>query len=148
MTDPTNFEEILSDDPGNPIFAEFAESLRQQGTRLAALSVCLAGLSANPTCHRGRLVLARVFFDLGYHAFAVRELEELSIALPKVESITKLLNKFDPGRDGRRLGDKAPYPQSDDVGRAGCPQPAATEETVAETEFDLAEIELATEDEK
>jgi hypothetical protein len=57
--------EMLKADPGNPLFASFAESLRQEGRHQEAMAVCFTGLSANPSCHGGRLVLARCFYERG-----------------------------------------------------------------------------------
>lgn len=120
------FKEILAENPGNPLFAEYAERLRVAGDHSEAMNVCLAGLSANPACHRGRLVLARAFYDRSYLPFAVRELEYLVRELPDNESLRKLLNKLSP------QGTAAPSQTG----------PAVAAQTVAEAEFDFSDIEL------
>lgn len=108
-------------------FAESAENLRRSGKLEEALKVCLQGLSANPAHHKGRLVLARVFFEMGYLPFAIREIEELCEALPESKSLQRLRDKLSP-------------------------QPAeasgGAEETVAEADFDLDELDLIAKDEE
>lgn len=129
----------LHEDAGDPIFAEYADQLRREGRHEEALHCCLAGLSANPTCHRGRLVLARLFYDWRYLSFAVRELEHLRSQLPSNTSITKLLAKLSPGGSSSAPSDAlAPEPAS-----ASPNQPVA----VAEGEFDLDALELVDEEE-
>jgi hypothetical protein len=85
---------LIAKDPGNPQFVILAENFRARGQQLEAVRVLMAGLSANPTYHRGRLLLARLFYELQFVPFAIRELEELQRALPQSLSIAKLLNKF------------------------------------------------------
>ena len=86
----------MEKDPGDPIFAEFAEKLVASGQQKEAVEICLKGLSKNPECHRGRLALAYAFFKSGYIPFALREIEYLSYFLPENQALKKLLNKFDP----------------------------------------------------
>ena len=129
-----NFEALLRDDPGNPAFANFAESLLNQGKWSEALEVCLAGLSSNPSCHKGRLLLARVYFERNHLPFAVREVRELLDALPENKFIRRLLERLSPesaASSGHRT-----------TGNTG------EEKTVAEAEFDIGEIDLLVEDKK
>lgn len=127
MASETELKKSVTEDSGNPAFAELAEILRKRGEHSAALEMCLTGLSKNPTCHLGRLVLARVFYDRRMYAFAVRELEALHLALPQSKTITKLLEKLSPGSLSEKLES------------AGVAQP---DETVAETDFDFEELDL------
>lgn len=116
--------EVLRADPGNPVFAECAEELRLSGHWLEGIRVCLSGLSANPSCHRGRLVLARIYFEQGFIPFSVREVELLRKSLPELKSIQRLYDRFYPG---------------------GAPIGETGDTTVAESDFDISEIELVEE---
>ena len=91
-----NIPELLRTDPGNPVFAEHADALREAGKPLEALQVCLSGLEANGSCHIGRLLLARIFFDLGHTSFAIRELEVLRQAVPSNVSLMRLVERLAP----------------------------------------------------
>lgn len=127
----TNYEAILVTDPGNPLFAEYAENLLSQGKLKEAQDICLAGLSANPSFSRGRLVLARVFFERSFVPFAVRELEVLREEIPENKFVQRLVERLAPdvaNKDQRKRGA--------DNG----------EDTVAETDFDIGEIELLEKD--
>lgn len=92
--DESHYLKILEEDSGDPVFAEYAEHLRREGRPLEALNVCLKGLSGNPSCHKGRLALARVFYEQEYFPFARRELEQLAQELPENQSLKRLLEKF------------------------------------------------------
>ena len=127
MRSEQELNRIVFEDPGNPAFAELAELLRKQGKLGEALDTCLSGLSKNPTCHLGRLVLARVFYDRRMYSFAVRELEALRIALPQSKTIAKLLETLSPGSAALSAA-VAPSVQDD--------------ETVAETDFEFEELDL------
>ena len=128
---------LLQDDPGNPAFVDCAEELRRAGDLEEALEICLAGLSANPSSLRGRLVLARVFYESGYIPFAARELAYLRRARPESESLRKLCEE---------LGVEA---LQDSFADAAQSLPAQGEaEVVAETEFDLDVLETLSEEKK
>ncbi len=116
----------LKEDPGDPLFADLAEELRRGGELIRAMEICLRGLSANPACHKGRLVLARVFYELRYLPFALREIEELCRALPHSRSLQRLREKLSPEVSGAEQ----------------------QEETVAEADFDFEDLELIDEDEE
>jgi len=88
--------EIIKSDPGNPVFAEVADVLREHGDLTQALSVCLHGVEANPSCHLGRLVLARVFFEMGCAGFAIRELAILRQLVPANVSLIRLIERLAP----------------------------------------------------
>lgn len=128
MTSEAELRTTVQADPGNPAFAELAELLRTRGSYSEALEMCLSGLSKNPTCHLGRLVLARVFYDRRMYSFAVRELEALRIALPQSKTIAKLLEKLAPG--------------SAALTQTAAPVAAEAVETVAETDFEFDELDL------
>ena len=121
--------ERLAADPGRPEFAELAEQFRQQGQLREGLDICLRGLSANPSLHKGRLVLARIFYQLGFLPFALREVEELCRALPNSKSLKRLREKLSP-EPNREAADQS------------------AEETVAETDMDFEELDLIGEDEE
>ena len=122
-------KEKLLQDPGNPVFAEFAEYLRRKRQITEALSVCLGGLSANPSCHSGRLVLARIYYSLSYIPFASRELETLLTNFPEDQSLRRLVLALNPtyaeiksGQNGVSIG--------------------MGETLIAETAFDMGDLDL------
>ena len=128
MTSEEELRKSVAEDAGSPVFAELAELLRKQGRHSEALEFCLSGLSKNPSCHLGRLVLARLFYDRQWYSFAVRELEVLRAALPESKTVAKLLEKLSPGSS---LSESAPET-----------------ETVAETDFDFDELDLIGQEKK
>lgn len=75
-----------------------AEAIRASGNPQQALLQCLKILSSNPEDHATRLVLSRVFIDLGATPFAVRELEQLCRDLPELKTFKRLLDTVAPGR--------------------------------------------------
>lgn len=115
---------MLAVDPGNSVFEEFAEFLRSTKAYSEALSVCLAGLSANPAAHRGRLILARVFYEQGFMPFAARELAVLHHELPQNRAIKKLLSELAPEYVA-------------EMQASGFQAKSGAETTVAETELDF-----------
>jgi predicted Zn-dependent protease len=123
----------IEEDPGNPVFAELAEALRKQEQLAEALDVCLLGLSANPECHKGRLVLSQLFYQKGYYPFAIRELEQLHRALPENRSVRKLLEKLSPGSVG-------------ESGSAAAARDGSEQDTIAEADFDFDMLDLVDSD--
>ena len=115
---------ILVENPGNDIFADLADFYRKEKRFDEGISLCLAGLSANSACAKGRLVLARIFYESGFRPFAVRELGELCQQQPSNKSIRRLLE----------LLGHAEFSVSGDSS-------ASREFTVAETDFDIDDIE-------
>ncbi len=128
--------EILKTDAGNPIFVDVAENYRRDGKLHEAIEICLKGLSANPSCHLGRLVLARVFYERGELPFAAREVRELCATLPEIDSLRRLLKSLTP--------DAAQALESQAEGRKTIEK--APDSTVAEADFDLDEIDILEED--
>ena len=120
---------LLQEDPGNPAFVDFAEELRRAGELREAMEICLAGLSANPSSLRGRLVLARIFYESGYSPFAAREIAELQRARPESESLRKLAMQL-----GSEISQAEP--------------PLEQSEVVAEGEFNLDVLETLIEEKK
>ena len=126
-------EALLNEDPGNPAFVECAERYRALGDYANAFERCFAGLSANPSNHQGRLLLARLFYEKGYIAFAVRELELLAKHLPDNNTVKRLLEKLAPG-SSQQLGETT----KEKSGKA--------DDTVAEAEFDFDTLEKIEDD--
>ena len=120
-----DFVSLLAEDKGNPEFADYAAMLMKGGRDREALDVCLAGLSANPSCHSGRLVLARVFFRLKFVPFAIREISYLCNELPESNSMKRLLEKISGVA----------------VSASQVVTPKGQVETIAEAEFDMDAIE-------
>lgn len=148
------FESILTDDPGNSVLSDYAEYLRQNGKFDVALRALFRGLSANPSAHRARLVLARIFYEIECLPFAIRELVTLHDELPGNRSISKLLDKFGvnthsvestqdlnevASRDSMGAGAEG---SSDNDGSA------ELDETVAEVEFESGSLDLLAQEEE
>ncbi|RMG44745.1 MAG: hypothetical protein D6719_01310 [Candidatus Dadabacteria bacterium] len=136
--DENQFKELLKEDPGNAEFAEFSDYLRRKKRFLEAFDVCFAGLSANPSCDHGRLVLARTFYDCGYYWFAVRELKMLQEKHPFNKSIKRLLKYLTGSEVVNESSPEASPSQS----------AAESEDTVAEAEFDFEDLDLIEEEEQ
>ncbi len=133
MTSESDFTERLSKDPGDSIFVDYAVKLAGSDRHLEALEVCLRGLSANPGCHSGRLMLAKEFYSLGFTPFAIREVRDLCAKIPESESLRRLLNKLSGGA----------------VSAIGSENDAkGNETTVAEADFDMDDIEELEKDSK
>lgn len=88
---------VLEKDPGNVLFYDLAVGLSLEGNLIDAIEVCLRGLSVNPGFHKGRLLLARLYYECGYIPFAVKELESLFGACPNSKSVRRLLERLSPG---------------------------------------------------
>lgn len=127
--DEGQFKGLLDDDPGNPVFAEYAELLINEGRREEALLLCLKGLSHNPTYQLGRLMLARAYYESSMFPFALRELEGLRAEMPQISALKKLVEAL--------CGSMKDYPSN---------TAAQTDGEVAETEFELEALELIEQD--
>lgn len=78
-------------------FITRAEGFRLEGLHSEALVVLLKGLSENPTHHQARLLLARVFFELGCVPFALNEIRYLSTRFPENANLQKLFRDLGGG---------------------------------------------------
>ena len=56
----------------------------------------IASLSIQPSNVRARLVLAKVFYNKGFHVFAVRELIEILKIAPEDRFVKRLIEKIAP----------------------------------------------------
>ena len=99
-------------------FVERASALYAEGESAAALNLCIDGLSSYPNEARGRLLLARIFYEQGRIPFAVREVRELCSEHPDVKALSRLLEALAPGA-------------------ASVAQSVGSASTVAEAEFDI-----------
>lgn len=120
---------ILSQDPGNSIFADYADILHRDGRSESGIMISLRGISANPSCYKGRLILSKIFFDLGFTPFCIEQLLILRRALPENKSLVKLLERLAPDIEMSKETDRP-------------------EETYAEAEFDFEDIELIDQENK
>lgn len=102
--DELEFKQKLAVDPGNPIFAQYAELLSSQGKWHEAIETCLKGLSRNPGAHQGRLTLAKLYYERGYIPFALKEVGELSHAFPQSQTLEKLRIKLGGSPDSVKAG--------------------------------------------
>lgn len=84
----------IREDLQSESFAEYAEMLRISKKYSASIRVCLDGLSKNPSMDKGRLVLARTYYDCGYVDFALRELTFLSKRHKDNIYIKRLIDKI------------------------------------------------------
>jgi predicted Zn-dependent protease len=128
-TAPESWAQELQENPGSLVFINYGEYLRKQGRLSDALLVCLRGLDANPNADKGRLLLARTYYELGCTAFAVRELTELLRTQSQNEILLRLVKKlapdFVPGLQQERPESTA----------------TLTEELLAESEFDFDSLQ-------
>ena len=138
MSKINEYKEILEKNPGDIIFADFAHILRINNKQYHALDVLLKGLSANPHYHRGRLVLAQLFFDMGHTSFAVRELRELCIAMTDNKYVRKLLEKLDPHNVEKFLKKE----QNKDELESESTNKSGEVDIHAEVEFDSDDLDL------
>jgi predicted Zn-dependent protease len=142
-------ESLVAENPGSAEFVELALLLSEEPeSRARAREICFRGLSESPQSHRGRLVLAKLYYLDGMWEFAIRELVELKRLHP-LTSLDHLLSAF---------GDSArPYLESTgacagmttSAGRStGAVQVASTPEkvmddaVVAEMDFDSEFFEI------
>lgn len=153
-------ETQLAQDPGNPVFAEYADQLRKEGQYSEALEVCYRGLSANPSVHRGRLVLARVYYEKLYWPFAIREVQQLQKELPHSETLKRLLTALAP-EEGTLIVTEKPNSADELVSHStrerggrddyhdSFEEAAVIEDnelTVAEAEFEIDDFDLLEDD--
>lgn len=96
-------EALVLANPGDPAFAELADIYRRSGDYGGALDLCFNGLSVNPACQIGRVVLARVFYERLQFAFAIRELRELALLNPNNIFVSKLLSILAPFGEDRNV---------------------------------------------
>jgi hypothetical protein len=127
----------LKINPADPIFPEYAEALRRKKRYLEAIEVCGNGLSKNSACYHGRLVLARVYCDLNWEPFAIKELEIIHRELPHEETVILLLKKLSP--DFRTsIVEESIESNSQTLSN----QTQINQTIVAEIDFDMGELEL------
>ncbi len=84
----------LQHDLQNESFADCADNLRIAKNYSEAIRVCLEGLSSNPEFDRGRLVLARIYYDCGYIDFSLRELAYIYQKCPDNIYVKRLMDYF------------------------------------------------------
>ncbi|MBX7143741.1 MAG: hypothetical protein K1X79_04770 [Oligoflexia bacterium] len=132
--DEKDLQTLVQNDAGHPAFVELAEGLYGRGLLKEALEVCLKGLSRNPSAHIGRLLLARIYFELECYPFAIREIELLCRALPKVQTLRRILERLAPARAAR-------LPAAEVLA-------SNASATVAETDFSIEELDLLAEEDK
>lgn len=146
-----DLEKVLAENPGDPAFVEQAGALFEQGKELEAIEVCLAGLSASPELHRGRLLLAKILFSKSFIPFALRELRYLNKALPENEPIRKLLEKLSLSSSDTESVEssvaESAVIQGETSDEGGAEGSEPEEVTVAESDFDLDELDLIMEEE-
>jgi len=130
-----NLAEILKNDPGNPVFADYADELRKKGDLSAALEVCLSGLSINEDYPRGKLVLARIFYLKGYLPFAIRELKEIAQIRPDSQRIKRLLDLLAP-HEAQAVSTSEVTNSPDSTNKE------LAAETLAEADFDFDDLDL------
>ncbi len=127
MLELREIQQILKSNPGDPVFVEYAEQLRKENKLDEALQVCFRGLNSNPSCHAGRLLLARVFYQQGHLAFAIREISELVRSSKEISSLRKLLYALSP-----ELGQLVAQEASVE---------GPKEDTIAEAEFEFEALD-------
>ena len=132
MTTESDYLKTVNDDPGNPAFVDLAELFRTSERPIDGILTCLRGLSANPSCYRGRLLLARLYYESNFAPFAIRELAILYEELPDNKTIARLLSKLSNGQP-----DHEPR-----AGAHGIDQKPNKQEIIAEADFDFSDLDL------
>lgn len=130
-TQISQWKESLQEDAGSPVFVELAESLREEGKVLEALEVCLKGLSVNESNDLGRLLLAKLYYELEAPPFALKELKELNQRGVGGDSLRKLISA---------IGGEAVFNENVEE------TTQANVETVAEAEFEFDDLDFSDED--
>lgn len=131
MVDEQGLRDAVEKDQGAPEFVDLAKLLRERDELKEAVHICLAGLSQNPTFHRGRLLLSRLYFDLHYYPFALRELLQIREAYPDNASLGRLIDKLSPDVSGSEAASSKPSTAEIEV----------DEETLAEADFDFDSLD-------
>ena len=137
--DSNDIEKRLASDPGDPVFVLVAKALIEQGETFQSYEILLAGLSHNPDCHEGRLVLAKLYFEQDFLPFCVKELRYIAEKLPNNKSVRRLLDKF--GSDSSNVEESQEKP-SDLKASGSSATLSSSEETVAEMELGFDDIDL------
>jgi hypothetical protein len=111
----------VQQNPGDPVFADLIALLIARDSFGEAILVGLKGVSSNPDCHKGRLLLAHALFRAGCVPFAAREIAELVREFPDKLQLKNLLSRLRP-----------------DIAAGGAPEGASYVDgkEVADIEFD------------
>ena len=96
MASEAEMQNILAQEPGNPIFADYIALLIAHEKLGEAILVGMRGLSNNPECYKGRLLLAHAMFRSAYVPFAVREVQILCEKFPQHMHLKSLLERLAP----------------------------------------------------
>lgn len=92
---------IVEKNPGASEFVELAGLLAEEASsRPEAREICLRGLSKNPLEHRGRLILAKLYYLDEMTEFCVRELARIRTYVDS-QALKRLIEAF--GEIGRTL---------------------------------------------
>ncbi|MCO6429278.1 MAG: hypothetical protein J5J00_00330 [Deltaproteobacteria bacterium] len=131
--DENEIERILLENPGDPLFLKYAEELMKSAKFEQALMVCLRGVSKSPAQLRGRLLLARAYYELGMMPLAAEQMKVVAQSAPESLPIQKLYNKlsvylWQPGDHSAFSG--------------------PGEAVMAEAEFDIGDMDLLEEEKK
>jgi hypothetical protein len=89
--------EELAKDPAHESYFSVAQSLAGEGKLVEASGVIIRALDVNPALDRGRLLLSRLFFEIGAPRFAAREVQELMVRNPSLKSLVRLREALEPG---------------------------------------------------
>ena len=106
-------------------------SLVSQGKYREAEDIIMHRLNENPGDVRARVLLARILYERGFAAFAVRELREALSEAPDNKYIKNLIERLSPGSTKNSIDTNPPEKQRQGEGL----------KTVAEVEFDLDDID-------
>jgi len=131
-TEIKEIEEALKGDPTDPRFTILIKNYTQKGRYVDALLVALGGLSYCPDNYLARVLLARIFFELGFVPFALRELQVLRECVQDASTLDKLIDKISP------IIKNSKEVQIEDE----------EERTIADQEFEVEELELLLDEEE
>lgn len=77
------YQLLLEKDPNSKVFAPLAEAYRRMGMLKEAEALCKKGVKNHPHFPSGRVVMAKIYLDLGLRAEAVTELIAASDLSPE-----------------------------------------------------------------
>lgn len=128
------YKQLLAVEPGDDVFVDYADLLRRTGRLPEALVVALTGVTHATDHTRGRLLLSRIYYELGLLPLAVVEVKRLQAEHPELRFLKQLLLKLAPD-------EKVSEAVEESAPTEGAAPAGSNESTLAEGEFDFEGLE-------